>query len=201
MNSDCKDRWSEHLEQEVSHSIRHVSIRQLLKADFPYVKSLFKMNGKHIKRVVVVGNVLLKTVVPNQIAYKLDDGSGIIMARFWRDPTQAQKDSVSYDNELRFVRAIGELNEFQTTARGTKTRSLLLQSLDYIEDPHEIFYHITYIIVDTQTALHGQSSIASAKSNLSAIGSDLEVLPLRPQVTSDSIEDEEFKKALADLSR
>lgn len=41
-------------------------------------------------QVIVVGNVRQKTVTPNQIAYKLDDGSGCIMARFWRDPTLEQ---------------------------------------------------------------------------------------------------------------
>ncbi|GAW01144.1 replication factor A2 [Lentinula edodes] len=89
-DSDSNHMWSKHLAKEAPHSIRHVSIRQLLKADLPYEKALFSMNDKPFKRVIVVGNVRQKTVTPNQIAYKLDDGSGCIMARFWRDPTLEQ---------------------------------------------------------------------------------------------------------------
>ncbi|GAW01143.1 replication factor A2 [Lentinula edodes] len=197
-DSDSNHMWSKHLAKEAPHSIRHVSIRQLLKADLPYEKALFSMNDKPFKRVIVVGNVRQKTVTPNQIAYKLDDGSGCIMARFWRDPTLEQ-DFVDDDitSELRFVRAVGELNEFKTTARGIKIRSLLLQSLEYIEDPHEVFHHIAQIIVDTQTALHGQPSMASARPAPSEISRDLQDLQLHSEASPDLTEDDELTDSVS----
>ncbi|KAJ3732241.1 hypothetical protein DFJ43DRAFT_1154598 [Lentinula guzmanii] len=188
------DSWSEHLAKESARSIRHVSIRQLLKAELPYEKALFTMDKTQFKTVVVVGNILQKTVAPNQIAYKLDDGSGHITARFWRDPTQGQLDSMGDDSELRFVRAVGELNEFKSTARSIITRSLLLQSLEYIEDPHEVFYHIAHIIVDTQTALHGQPPVTSARPALSELSRDLQELDLKSP--AESIEDEELTESV-----
>ncbi|KAJ3999152.1 hypothetical protein F5050DRAFT_1739847, partial [Lentinula boryana] len=97
-------------------------------------------------------------------------------------------------SELRFVRAVGELNEFKATARSVIRRSLLLQSLEYIEDPHEVFYHIAHIIVDTQTALHGQPPVTSARSTPSDLSHDLQELDLKS--SAGSTEDEDFQESV-----
>ncbi|KAJ3768883.1 hypothetical protein FB446DRAFT_750014 [Lentinula raphanica] len=184
--------WFEHLAREAPHSIRHVSIRQLLKAHLPYEKALFTIDGKEFKTVIVVGNVLDKTVAPNQIAYRLEDGSGRIMARCWRDPNQDASDSMDDDSELRFVRAVGVLNEFKS-ARGLTTRSLILQSLEYIQDPHEVFHHISQTIVDTQMSLHGQPPMASVKPTLAELSNELQELDLVP--IAEATEDEDLQES------
>ncbi|KAE9409643.1 hypothetical protein BT96DRAFT_530740 [Gymnopus androsaceus JB14] len=176
------------LESGARDSIRRVSISQLYKAVLPFgdEKALFQIDGRSVKKVMLVANILRKTETEKQIAYTINDGTAQIVARYWRDPSEARDDFEYNPEELRFVRVVGEINQYKMT--DGDRRSLILRSMEYIHDVHEIFFHAMNVITDTQTAQYGPPPIAYSEPEL------------QPQPGPDATESEELEIRLQNYS-
>ncbi|KAG6898363.1 hypothetical protein C0992_009038 [Termitomyces sp. T32_za158] len=76
--------------REASHSLRPLTIAQLLKASQAHSDAEWNVDDIEIGHVTVVGQVIAIQAQTTNVLYWLDDGGGRIEARHWVDSTSEE---------------------------------------------------------------------------------------------------------------
>ncbi|GLB34890.1 putative replication protein A, subunit RPA32 [Lyophyllum shimeji] len=143
--------------KEASHSLRPLTVAQLLKATQAHADAEWTVDEAEIGQVTIVGQVVTIQSQTTNCVYWIDDGTGRIEARHWVDST-SEEDSAKWGGieETKYVRVTGTLKTF-----GNK-RYINATHIRGATDPHELYFHILEAITITLMVDRGSSSAASA---------------------------------------
>ncbi|KAG7452415.1 uncharacterized protein BT62DRAFT_150 [Guyanagaster necrorhizus] len=125
---------------DVKDSIRCITIAQAGKSERMHDAAPFKIDGKEIGQVAIVGNLLSYSLEANYTAYEIDDGTGKITACLWKsDASDVFVSDIDQEtiNNLQLIRVIGRLGRWQT-----KTTLSKILSIHKISDPHAVYCHL-----------------------------------------------------------
>ncbi|TCD59848.1 replication factor A protein 2 [Steccherinum ochraceum] len=132
------------LERDWQTALRPVTIRQIHDAELPYTKADFKMNGKEVKNLTIVAQIISEDVNSDgeirRITYTLEDGTskGRLRAFYNGSPGfPAPKFPLQYG---RFS---------GTLFRKGATNFLKVNHLRPVKDVHEIYSHVLEVVAVT----------------------------------------------------
>ncbi|KAG6810185.1 hypothetical protein H0H92_012949, partial [Tricholoma furcatifolium] len=169
--------------KEASHSIRPLTVTQLLKATQLHADAEWTVDDVEIGHVTTVGQVTNVQVQTTNVLYGIDDGSGQIEARHWVD-SSSEEDSAKWDgielvfidltdifsdadeSERMYVRVTGTLKTF-----GSK-RYINATHIRAVTNPHELYFHLLEAMSITLMADRGFSSAPSSGAT-TAMGSSV----------------------------
>ncbi|KAH7889370.1 hypothetical protein F5I97DRAFT_1843780 [Phlebopus sp. FC_14] len=121
---------------EISHSLRPLTIHQLLEASQPHTDADWIVDDHEIGQVTVVAYISSVQTQATNSQYLLDDGSGRIEARRWIDSSLEDEPEQSGIVEGAYVRVSGSLKTF-----GSK-RYINATHVRPVKSPNEIYFHI-----------------------------------------------------------
>jgi len=165
-----------------SQSLQPVTIRQLFYASQAHPDDVFKIDGRDINQISVVGIIESIAEQSTHITLVIDDGTAIMEARFWVDADEhneytAQKRAAW--SEGIYVRVIGHLRSFMNK------RSIVAFRIQPLKDFNELTYHfleVLYVhLVNTKGPL--PSSTVSTVPNTHSYSHT----PMVPSVASDQL--------------
>jgi len=155
--------------KEASHSLRPLTIAQVIKATQAHADAEWMVDDVEIGQITLVGQVVTIQSQTTNCVYWIDDGSGRVEARHWIDST-SEEDAGKWGGieESMCVRVTGALKTF-----GNK-RYINATHLRVASDPHEQYFHILESIAVTlmaergQPSSHGQSSATATATTTSS---------------------------------
>jgi len=112
------------------------TIKQILTCDSRDQK--FRIDGKDLSQVALVGYVLKVDVQPTNVSYVLDDGTGKITVRLYIDQEDLRKRSAVREGS--YVRVIGSVRPYQSE------KSVVGFQLIPVTDFNEITFHMLDVI-------------------------------------------------------
>ncbi|KAK0503453.1 hypothetical protein EDD18DRAFT_1137917 [Armillaria luteobubalina] len=124
-------------EYQVKDSIRCVTVAQARKSERMHKTAPFKIEGKEIGLVVIVGNLYALSVTDRYTDFKLDDGTGKLTARLWKsDADEVFIPDIKYQ-KMQVIRVIGKLEHWMNM-----TSLSHIHSIDIISDPLAMYWHL-----------------------------------------------------------
>lgn len=121
---------------ETSHSLRPMTIHQLLNANQAHADADWMLEDSVIGQVTIVAHIASVQVQATNSQYVLDDGSGRIEARRWIDSSVEDESEKLGIVEGAYVRVLGSLKMF-----GNK-RYVNATQIRPVQSPAEIYYHV-----------------------------------------------------------
>ncbi|KAL0946592.1 hypothetical protein HGRIS_012793 [Hohenbuehelia grisea] len=121
--------------QDLSHSLRPVSVGQVIRATQTHTDANWVIDGNELGQVTIVGQVVHITMQATNCLYMIDDGSGRIEARYWIDASEGDANKMDGVEENMYVRVTGSIKSF-----GNK-RYVNATHIRVCTDPHEAIFH------------------------------------------------------------
>ncbi|KAF9500412.1 hypothetical protein BDN71DRAFT_1585939 [Pleurotus eryngii] len=134
--------------------VRHLTLRQVAQTTRQHSDAPFKLNNVAIaKSVIVIANVVGSERKEKSIFYDLDDGTWgrAIQGKRWFHGDEAEVLELEH---LQYVRVLGRLDHF-TISPGNIRKSLNIDTIQPIENPHEVLYHILRTMAEPLVMAHG----------------------------------------------
>ncbi|KAF8350645.1 replication protein A subunit RPA32 [Amanita rubescens] len=126
---------------ETSHSLRPVTVAQLVRATQPHADAEWTIEGSEVGQVTLVAHIISIQVQATNRIIGLDDGTGRVEARCWVDSTaDDETEKWAGIEENTYARVTGGLKSF-----GNK-RYINALHIRPIKDPHEVYYHMVEAI-------------------------------------------------------
>jgi len=174
--------------QTRNQSLTPVTIRQLYNATQAHPEdTTFKIDGKDVSQVTVVGQILRVAEQATNLNIQLDDGTGKIDVRIWVE-TEDNEYLHQKKTEWRegvYVRVIGNLRAFNSN------RSLVAFRIRPITDFNELTFHLLEVIYvhlyNTRGPLHhtGGSAVGFNNSNTNVNNANMQNSFLPSQAQGD----------------
>jgi replication factor A2 len=120
-------------------TLRPVTIKQLLEAHHPNADAeYFMIDGQETSQITFVGQVRNISTQTTNVTYKLDDGTGIIEVKMWKDVDTGDESAhgKSLPTEQSYARVWGRMKAFNNK------RHIGAQIIRPIQDFNEIQYHL-----------------------------------------------------------
>ncbi|KAG0052620.1 replication factor A protein 2 [Gryganskiella cystojenkinii] len=145
------------------HSLRPVTIKQLLAASQTFTDGDFKLDGHELNQVTFIAAVRTIDAQSTQTGYTMEDGTGVMDVRKFANDDEDPAEQASITAGA-YVRVVGSYREFQN--RFTVTAF----SIRLIHDMNELTYHNLEVMVVhagfTRTKIVGAAgSQSSAPTN------------------------------------
>ncbi|KAI0082629.1 replication protein A, subunit RPA32 [Panus rudis PR-1116 ss-1] len=119
-----------------SHSLRPVTIKQVLNATQAYSEAEFVIDDIEVAQVTLVAQVMSIQKQTTNVVYLIDDGTGRIEARHWVDSTMEEETGDNEISEDMYVRVMGNIKSFGNKRYVNATHQRA------IKDAHEIEFHL-----------------------------------------------------------
>ncbi|KAF9977095.1 replication factor A protein 2 [Actinomortierella ambigua] len=153
--------------KKTQHSLRPVTIKQLLKVSETHADGDFKLDGQdlsQIKLVAAVRNVSKQTTLTT---FKLEDGTGTIDAKLFSSADEADIEPLAQIVDGVYVRVIGQLKSYRE--RNYFINLFNSQSIQVVRDPNEITTHNLEVIyahvATTRPKMHaGQQDVSMSQA-------------------------------------
>ncbi|OBZ75359.1 Replication factor A protein 2 [Grifola frondosa] len=123
------------LRKSVVEGLRPVTIRQMTHATQAYDSAEFEIDGIEAHKVTTIAAIVDISGASNFIEYSLEDGTGGIKCRKWRDKFTG--DIPRYEIG-QYVRVVGEMSAWPWRA----PTHLKMDSIREVSDPHEPYFHL-----------------------------------------------------------
>ncbi|KAI0035923.1 hypothetical protein K488DRAFT_76271 [Vararia minispora EC-137] len=144
-------------------------IKQLNEAHQPHTEAPWQIEGKDVGHVSLVAQVVQVKPQATNTVYWLDDSTGRIEARRWRDSgVETEEDPIDNIESNSWVRVTGLMKTYNNK------RHLSQVAIRPVTDPNEIWYHLADVIVVTLMSERGapgqpsQSHTQAASNGLTA---------------------------------
>ncbi|KAF9651426.1 replication protein A, subunit RPA32 [Thelephora ganbajun] len=125
------------VKKATSHSLRPVTIKQLLASTQAHGDAEWMLGDCEINHITAITHVLNVQVNPTNNIYELGDGTGRIEARHWVDAsTEGDEGKTNGVTSHMYARVTGTLKQF-----GTK-KYLNVAHIQPVADPHELIFHL-----------------------------------------------------------
>ncbi|KAI6150447.1 replication protein A subunit RPA32 [Pisolithus tinctorius] len=121
---------------ETSHSLRPMTIHQLLNAHQAHADADWMLDDTEIGQVTIVAHIVSVQAQATNSQYILDDGSGHIEARRWKDSSVEDESEKLGIVEGAYVRVLGSLKMF-----GNK-KYINATFIRPVASPTEVYFHI-----------------------------------------------------------
>ncbi|CCM04607.1 uncharacterized protein FIBRA_06789 [Fibroporia radiculosa] len=131
------------------HSLRPVTIKQLIDATQPHSDAEWMIEDAEIGQITIVAQVISIQSQTTNCVYWLDDGTGRMEARHWVDAQEEDQDRWAGVAEGKYVRVMGSVKTF-----GNK-RYINAQHLRAASDPHELYFHLLEAMTVTTVMIKG----------------------------------------------
>ncbi|KAG0240837.1 replication factor A protein 2 [Actinomortierella wolfii] len=138
------DTSSSFAPKKTQHTLRPVTIKQLLRVSETHADGDFKLDGQELSQVKIVAAVRSVTRQTTITTFKLEDGTGTIDAKLFSNADEGEVEPMSQIVEGVYVRVIGQLKSYRE-----KNYFLNLfnhQSIQIVTDPNEITTHNLEVI-------------------------------------------------------
>ncbi|KAK0210938.1 hypothetical protein DFS33DRAFT_1296438 [Desarmillaria ectypa] len=132
---------------DVRNSIRCITIAQAEKSERMHDAAPFKVEGKEIGLVVIVGNLRSHSVKDHYTEYEIDDGTGKLAAHLWKsDANDVFIPDIDQEmfSELQLTHVIGRLDRWKT-----KTVLSPILAIHIISDPLAMYWHLLQCATET----------------------------------------------------
>ncbi|KAJ3763737.1 hypothetical protein EV360DRAFT_32901 [Lentinula raphanica] len=122
---------------ELSHSVRPLTLAQVNKAHQAHTDAEWTLEGNEIGQVTIVGHVVNITEQATNVLYTLEDGTGKVEARRWKEQSSEEDAGKWGDIQVnQVIRATGHIKAF-----GNR-KYVNAINIRPSEDPHEIYFHM-----------------------------------------------------------
>lgn len=146
----------------IIQTLTPVTIRQLYNATQQQPEDIFKVDGKELNQVTIVGQIMSSQIQSTNLELLIDDSTGKIEVRQWLEPDEGGNNSLE-DQRAQFkegvyVRVVGHLRAFQ------QKRSIMAFRIQPIDDWNEITFHLLEAIhvhlFNTRGPLEGSGTLS-----------------------------------------
>ncbi|KAH8700811.1 replication factor-a protein [Talaromyces proteolyticus] len=134
--------------QEKNHTLRPVTIKQLLEASQTHPEAPFQIDGADLGYVLCVGQVRNISTQSTNVTYKIDDGTGEIEAKKWIESAPVGGDDMDLDgqgadkqNAKKKIEVTGYVKAFGTVKVFGNKRYLGAHSVRPLTDINELNVH------------------------------------------------------------
>ncbi|KAJ4488149.1 replication protein A subunit RPA32 [Lentinula aciculospora] len=122
---------------ELSRSVRPLTLAQVNKAHQAHTDAEWILEGNEVGQVTVIGHVVDISEQTTNVLYTLEDGTGKVEARRWREQnTEEDVDKWGDIQVNQVIRVTGHLKAF-----GNR-KYINAVNIRPSEDPHEIYFHM-----------------------------------------------------------
>ncbi|KAF9160325.1 replication factor A protein 2 [Actinomortierella ambigua] len=166
------DASSSSAPKRTQHTLRPVTIKQLLKVSETHADGDFKLDGQDLSQVKLIAAVRNVNKQTTLTTYKLEDGTGTIDAKLFATE-DADAESLAQIVDGVYVRVIGQLKSFRE--RNYFLNLFNYQSIQVVKDPNEITTHNLEVI-------HAHAS--STRSKMHTGQQDVSMTPAAPYQAS-----------------
>jgi len=124
----------------IIQTLTPVTIRQLYNAVQQQPGDIFKVDGKELNQITIVGQIVSSQIQSTNLELLIDDSTGKMDVRQWLEPdegaNQYLEDQRATFKEGVYVRVVGHLRAFQAK------RSIMAFRIQPIDDWNEITFHL-----------------------------------------------------------
>ncbi|KAH9946108.1 replication protein A subunit RPA32 [Epithele typhae] len=145
-----------------SHSLRPVTLRQLLQAQQEHSDAAWKIGDVEVGQVMVVAQALSVQAQTTNCVYMLDDGTARFEARQWVDANSDDEDRVDI-KEGSYVRVLGRMGAF---AQKTYLVATHIKQLPLQKHSDEVFFHALDVAATTLIFERGPTKRGSSISRV-----------------------------------
>jgi len=140
--------------------LRPVTIKQIYNAQATISDGPFKLNGKNLDHISVIGKIIKSQTTSIYTAYTIEDGTGSIDVRIWIDTNDNDMElRRSQYGENVYIRVIGSVRNFNNK------RSVMAFHIHLIEDYNEITSHFLEVIKINLEGLKNDGNSYDSNSN------------------------------------
>jgi len=150
-----------------NQNLRPVTIKQLYSAEQPVPEGPFKLNGKDLDHITLIGKVQKVQPMSINTIYTIEDGTGSIDVRIWINDNDSDAQKRSQWSEGTYIRVIGSLRVFGE--KGDK-RSVMAFHIHLIEDYNEITAHFLEVIKINLEDKKNNNSFGNVDTTIPAFG-------------------------------
>lgn len=144
-----------------NHSLRPVTIKQIMGASQTQADGDFKIDGHEISQVTVIAAVRMINRAATQNTYTVEDGTGVIDARRYPSDTEDVEETNSI-TEGEYVRIVGNVKNFNNK------QFIQVHSIRPVTDMNELTYHnleVLYVHVSATRNKDGSSDAYGHHNN------------------------------------
>ena len=143
----------------IIQTLTPVTIRQLYNATQQQPEDIFKVDGKELNQVTLVGQIVSSQIQSTTLELLIDDSTGKIDVKQWLEPDEGNGDAHrSQFKEGVYVRVVGHLRAFQ------QRRNIMAFRIQPIDDWNEITFHLLEAIhvhlFNTRGPLEGSGTVS-----------------------------------------
>ncbi|CAH1765759.1 11009_t:CDS:2 [Entrophospora sp. SA101] len=125
-----------------SHSLRHVTIKQLDQAEVSDDNSVIKLDGHEIGYITFIAVITSVSSRFSNTEYIMEDGTGLISVKIWQDSTDEANAKNDDIKENTYVTVFGNLKVLN------KERYVVAVKIKPVTDFNEISSHIGHVVFD-----------------------------------------------------
>ncbi|KAK0483812.1 hypothetical protein IW261DRAFT_982423 [Armillaria novae-zelandiae] len=151
-------------EYEVKGPIRCVTVAQACKSERMHNTAPFKIEGKELGLVAIVGNLYGRSTGDQYIDFKVDDGTGKLIARLWKSDADEVFRNPDIEPEMQVFRVIGKLNR-----RMNMTKMFPIRSIYIISDPLAMYWHLLQCATETLIYERGMPETSAPPASQSQV--------------------------------
>jgi len=143
----------------IVQTLTPITIRQLYNATQQQPEDIFKVDGKELNQVTLVGQIVSSQIQSTTLELLIDDSTGKIDVKQWLEPDEGNGDAHrSQFKEGVYVRVVGHLRAFQ------QRRNIMAFRIQPIDDWNEITFHLLEAIhvhlFNTRGPLEGSGTVS-----------------------------------------
>jgi len=148
----------------IVQTLTPVTIRQLFNAIQSQPEDVYKVDGKELNQITIVGQIVSSVIASTNIELVIDDGTGKIDVRHWveMDDNQYLQEQHSKLTDGTYVRVIGHLRALH------KKRNIMAFRIQPLEDLNELTFHLLEVIqvhlFNTKGPLDGPSEMVPVQT-------------------------------------
>jgi len=143
----------------IVQTLTPVTIRQLFNAIQSQPEDVYKVDGKELNQITIVGQIVSSSIASTVVELVIDDGTGKIDVRHWVeiDDNNYLQEQHNRLTDGAYVRVIGHLRAFH------KKRNIMAFRIHPLEDMNELTFHLLEVIhvhlFNTKGALDGPAEM------------------------------------------
>ncbi|ORX46402.1 replication protein A, subunit RPA32 [Piromyces finnis] len=143
-----------------NQNLRPITIKQIYNAERPVPDGSFKINGKDLDHISIIGKIQNVQSLSTNTIYTIEDGTGSIDVRIWIDTNDNEAQKRSLWSEGAYVRVIGSARVYH------EKRSVMAFHIHLIEDFNEVTAHFLEVIKINLEERRNNDSFRNADKNL-----------------------------------